>query len=150
MPESLLLPKCAVEHSTNASFHLRNLRCVYDKDTEVVVTREVYLYQNKSNCYSLLLFSFSHCSFICSKLETFFQWECKAPFQLCPEKGLLSPRQNCRITVVFQPQAALVHREHAHCWFGEENNEAKRSCTVLLEGEGTVANKLNRKCRFWV
>ncbi|XP_056903447.1 cilia- and flagella-associated protein 65 isoform X2 [Takifugu flavidus] len=98
VPESLLLPKCAVEHSTNASFLLRNL----------------------------------------SKLETFFQWECKPPFQLHPEKGLLSPRQNCCITVVFQPQAALVHREHAHCWFGEENNEAKRSCTVLLEGEAKM------------
>lgn len=98
-------------------------------------------------------FSFSHNSVIHSKLETFFQWECKPPFQLRPEKGLLNPRQNCRITVVFQPQAALVHRGLAHCWFGEENNEAKSSCTVLLEGEGTVANNLNRvggDCRCWV
>lgn len=75
-----------------------------------------------------------------SKLQTLFHWECQPPFQLSPERGLLKPRQNCSITVLFQPQAALVHQELAHCRFGEENNDAKSSCTVLLQGEGVVAN----------
>uniref|UniRef100_H3C1V3 Uncharacterized protein n=1 Tax=Tetraodon nigroviridis TaxID=99883 RepID=H3C1V3_TETNG len=98
VPESVLLPMCAVEHSSSATFLLRNK----------------------------------------SKLQTFFQWECQAPFQLSPERGLLKARQNCCITVVFQPQAALVYQGLTHCWFGEESNDTKSSCTVLLQGEASI------------
>lgn len=71
-----------------------------------------------------------------SKLETYFQWECMAPFQLSPEQGLLQPNQECYITVVFQPQEALVYQGHASCRFGEESENAQSCCTVLLQGVG--------------
>lgn len=143
VPESVLLPACAVEHSSNATFLLRNRR--YDsKYTKVGIIRDAYLWvkKNISNCYSFLFFFPSHDVCMHSKLQTFFQWECQPPFQLSPERGLLKPRQNCCITVVFHPQAGLVHQELAHCWFGEENNDTKSSCTVLLRGEGMVASAL--------
>lgn len=75
-----------------------------------------------------------------SKLQTCFQWECTAPFQLSPELGLLKPNQECHITVVFQPQEALVYQGHAYCWFGEERDKAQSCCTVLLQGLGIVTS----------
>ncbi|XP_053184754.1 cilia- and flagella-associated protein 65 [Scomber japonicus] len=94
VPDSVLLPLCAVQHSTHTTFLLKNA----------------------------------------SKLQTCFQWECAAPFQLRPEQGLLKPGQGCSITVVFQPQEALVYQQQACCTFGEEGDETGSCCTVLLQG----------------
>lgn len=71
-----------------------------------------------------------------SKLQTYFQWEGMMPFHLSPERGLLGPNQECYITVVFQPQEALVYQEHASCSFGKESENAQSSCTVQLQGVG--------------
>ncbi|XP_041807029.1 cilia- and flagella-associated protein 65 [Chelmon rostratus] len=94
VPDSVLLPLCAVQHCSNTTFLLRNV----------------------------------------SKLQTCFQWECSAPFQLSPEQGLLKPGQECHITVVFRPQEALVHQQQAYCMFGEEEDKEQSCCTVLLQG----------------
>ncbi|XP_044073745.1 cilia- and flagella-associated protein 65 isoform X2 [Siniperca chuatsi] len=94
VPDSVLLPLCAVQHSSRTTFLLKNV----------------------------------------SKLQTFFQWECAAPFQLSPEQGLLKPGQECHITVVFQPQEALVYQQQTYCRFGEDGDKAESCCTVLLQG----------------
>eukprot|EP00064_Thunnus_orientalis_P002417 superscaffoldBa00000175_g2424 len=94
VPDSVLLPICAVQHSTYTTFLLKNV----------------------------------------SKLQTCFQWECAAPFQLGPEQGLLKPGQGCHITVVFHPQEALVYQQQAYCRFGEEGDNEMSCCTVLLQG----------------
>ncbi|KAM3861924.1 LOW QUALITY PROTEIN: cilia- and flagella-associated protein 65 [Diretmus argenteus] len=94
VPESVLLPVCAVQHSSCTTFLFRNA----------------------------------------SKLQTCFQWECEAPFQLSPERGLLKPGQERRVTVVFRPQGALVYQQEACCRFGGEGEEAQSRCTVLLQG----------------
>ncbi|KAE8299504.1 Cilia- and flagella-associated protein 65 [Larimichthys crocea] len=94
VPDSVLLPLCAVQHSKHTTFLLRNV----------------------------------------SKLQTYFQWDCTAPFQLSPEQGLLKPGQQCHITVVFRPQEALVYQQQVYCWFGEEEDKAESCCTVLLQG----------------
>ncbi|XP_059199527.1 cilia- and flagella-associated protein 65 [Centropristis striata] len=94
VPDSVLLPLCAVQNSSHTTFLLKNV----------------------------------------SKLQTCFQWECAAPYQLSPEQGLLKPGQECLITVIFQPQEALVYQQQARCRFGEEEDKAENSCTVLLQG----------------
>ncbi|XP_067459268.1 cilia- and flagella-associated protein 65 [Thunnus thynnus] len=94
VPDSVLLPICAVQHSTYTTFLLKNV----------------------------------------SKLQTCFQWECAAPFQLGPEQGLLKPGHGCHITVVFHPQEALVYQQQAYCRFGEEGDNEMSCCTVLLQG----------------
>uniref|UniRef100_A0A3P9M2X1 CFAP65 fourth Ig-like domain-containing protein n=1 Tax=Oryzias latipes TaxID=8090 RepID=A0A3P9M2X1_ORYLA len=94
-PESVLLPHCAVQHSSQAQFLLKNL----------------------------------------SKLQTFFLWDCAAPFRISPARGLLKPEQACSITVLFEPQEALVFQQQAHCKFGEEEAWTD-SCSVLLQGGG--------------
>nr|XP_019945243.1 PREDICTED: cilia- and flagella-associated protein 65 [Paralichthys olivaceus] len=94
VPDSVLLPLCAVQHSSHTTFLLKNA----------------------------------------SKLQTSFQWVCAAPFQLSPDHGLLKPSQECHITVVFQPQEALVYQQQASCRFGEEGDKAESCCTVLLLG----------------
>ncbi|XP_070771214.1 cilia- and flagella-associated protein 65 [Enoplosus armatus] len=94
VPDSVLLPLCAVQHSSHTTFLLRNV----------------------------------------SKLQTCFQWECAAPFQLSPKQGLLKPGQECHITVVFWPQEALVYQQQAYCWFGEEGDKTESYCTMLLQG----------------
>uniref|UniRef100_A0A8C9XND8 Cilia and flagella associated protein 65 n=1 Tax=Sander lucioperca TaxID=283035 RepID=A0A8C9XND8_SANLU len=93
VPDSVLLPLCAVQNSSHSTFLLKNV----------------------------------------SKLQTCFQWECAAPFQLSPEQGLLKPGQECHITVLFQPQEALVYQQQANCKFGEEGDKAESCCTVLLK-----------------
>ncbi|XP_077947353.1 cilia- and flagella-associated protein 65 isoform X2 [Gasterosteus aculeatus] len=94
VPDSVLLPLCAVQNSSKTNFLLKNV----------------------------------------SKLQTCFQWKCTAPFQLSPEQGLLKPSQECPITVIFRPQEALVYQQQASCRFGEEGDEAKSCCNVLLQG----------------
>ncbi|XP_047455942.1 cilia- and flagella-associated protein 65 isoform X2 [Mugil cephalus] len=93
VPDSVMLPLCAVQHSTHTTFLLRNS----------------------------------------SKLQTCFQWECAAPFQLSPEQGLLKPGNECHITVVFQPQEAQLYQQQVYCRFGEEVDKAVGYCTVLLQ-----------------
>ncbi|XP_029113584.1 cilia- and flagella-associated protein 65 [Scleropages formosus] len=66
-----------------------------------------------------------------SKLRTNFLWEVGLPFQLSPEAGMLNPGEECSVTVVFKPQAALVYQEEASCAFGEEGESR---CSVLLQG----------------
>ncbi len=53
------------------------------------------------------------------------------PFQLSPETGQLKPGEECRVTVEFKPQQALVYQAEACCAFGDDG---KSSCTVLLRG----------------
>lgn len=80
-----------------------------------------------------------------SELPTYFRWEGMAPFHLNPERGLLGPNQERYITVVFQPQEALVYQEHASCRFGEECENAQSSCTVLLQGVGMHSKTVRSK-----
>ncbi|KAM8855968.1 cilia- and flagella-associated protein 65 isoform 2-T2 [Spinachia spinachia] len=94
VPDSVLLPICAVQNSSKTKFLLKNV----------------------------------------SKLQTHFQWKCTAPFQLSPEQGLLKPSQECPITAIFRPQEALVYQKQASCKFGDEGDEAKSCCKVLLQG----------------
>ncbi|KAK9537382.1 hypothetical protein VZT92_005007 [Zoarces viviparus] len=94
VPDSVLLPLCAVENSSKTNFLLKNV----------------------------------------SKLQTCFQWNNTALFQMSPEQGLLKPGQECRITVVFRPPEALVYQQQANCRFGAEGDKAKSCCSVLLQG----------------
>ncbi|XP_068184475.1 cilia- and flagella-associated protein 65 [Antennarius striatus] len=94
VPDSVLLPTCAVQHSSHTSFLIRNV----------------------------------------SKIQTCFQWECTAPFQLSPKLGLLKPGQECHISVVFRPQEALVYQKQAYCRFGEDRDKTDSCCTTLLKG----------------
>ena len=66
-----------------------------------------------------------------SKLQTGFQWEVTTPFQLSPDRGVLGPGQECRVTVVFRPLEALVYQREASCAFGDDG---ETTCTVLLQG----------------
>ncbi|XP_046903244.1 cilia- and flagella-associated protein 65 [Hypomesus transpacificus] len=91
IPESVLLPPCAVHHSSQSTFLFRNA----------------------------------------SKLQTGFQWEVTTPFQLSPDRGVLGPGQECRVTVVFRPLEALVYQREASCAFGDDG---ETTCTVLLQG----------------
>ncbi|XP_037831837.1 cilia- and flagella-associated protein 65 isoform X2 [Kryptolebias marmoratus] len=93
VPDCVRLPLCAVQHSSQTNFLLKNV----------------------------------------SKLQTFFEWDCAAQFQLKPEQGLLKPGQACCITVVFQPQGARMYQQQAYCRFGE-GGKADNCCTVLLLG----------------
>ncbi|XP_031714488.1 cilia- and flagella-associated protein 65 isoform X2 [Anarrhichthys ocellatus] len=94
VPDSVLLPLCAVQNSSNTNFLLKNV----------------------------------------SKLQTCFQWNNTALFQISPEQGLLKPGQECHITVVFRPQEALVYQQQANCRFGDEGDKAESCCSVLLQG----------------
>ncbi|XP_037646659.1 cilia- and flagella-associated protein 65 isoform X1 [Sebastes umbrosus] len=94
VPDSVLLPLCAIQNSSHTTFLLKNV----------------------------------------SILQTCFQWDCTAPFQLSPEQGLLKPGQECHITVIFQPEEALVYQQQANCRFGGEGDKAESCCTVLLQG----------------
>ncbi|KAK5861375.1 hypothetical protein PBY51_022778 [Eleginops maclovinus] len=94
VPDSVLLPLCAVQNSSYTTFLLKNV----------------------------------------SKLQSWFKWDCIEPFQLSPEQGMLKPGQECNITVVFQPQEALVYQQQACCRFGEEGAKAESCCNVLLQG----------------
>ncbi|KAM9851178.1 cilia- and flagella-associated protein 65 [Aulostomus maculatus] len=94
VPDSVLLPLCAVQHSSQTTFQLKNT----------------------------------------GFLQTYFQWECPAPFQMSPEQGLLKPLQECDITVIFTPHQVLVHQQLACCMFGKEKEKTDRCCTVLLQG----------------
>ncbi|KAK6315486.1 hypothetical protein J4Q44_G00150150 [Coregonus suidteri] len=93
VPESVLLPSCAVLHQSQTAFMFRNARQ--------------------------------------ATLSIIILWEVPSPFQLCPESGVLEPGQECRVTVLFRPQEALVYQVEASCAFGDEG---ENSCTVLLKG----------------
>ncbi|XP_062861739.1 cilia- and flagella-associated protein 65 isoform X2 [Trichomycterus rosablanca] len=66
-----------------------------------------------------------------SKLRTSFQWTVEPPFEFSPMSGILEPGEQCKLTVTFKPQEALVYQTDALCTYGEngENN-----CTMLLNG----------------
>ncbi|TSK92887.1 Cilia- and flagella-associated protein 65 [Bagarius yarrelli] len=91
LPDSVQLPSCAVQHSTNTSFLFRNA----------------------------------------SKLQTCFQWIVEPPYQLSPLSGVLEPGEQCRVSVTFKPQQALVYKTEAICTFGKEG---ENKCAILLEG----------------
>ncbi|XP_053554126.1 cilia- and flagella-associated protein 65 [Bombina bombina] len=59
-------------------------------------------------------------------LQIPFRWDVQHPFLFFPTNGLLDPKCEIKIKVVFQPQAALVHNVMASCLFGV-NEESKRS-----------------------
>lgn len=138
MPDSVLLPLCAVQNTTQASFLLRNVRY---KTLMGLTEKQESFKEKAAECDRLL---WANVMSILpawrfpsnSKLQTYFQWEGMAPFHLSPERGLLGPNQECYITVVFQPQEALVYQEHATCRFGEESENEQSSCMVLLQGVG--------------
>lgn len=80
----------------------------------------------------VLNFKSCECTFcIPSKLQTEFKWFVDPPFQLSPENGQLKPGEECRVTVEFKPQQALVYQAEACCAFGDDG---ENSCTVLLRG----------------
>ncbi|XP_067266303.1 cilia- and flagella-associated protein 65 [Chanodichthys erythropterus] len=91
VPDTVMLPPCAAQHSSQTSFLFRNS----------------------------------------SKLQTGFRWCVDPPFQLSPETGQLKPGEECRVTVEFKPQQALVYQAEACCAFGDDGES---SCTVLLRG----------------
>ncbi|RXN28038.1 coiled-coil domain-containing protein 108 [Labeo rohita] len=91
VPDAVMLPPCAAQHSSQTSFVFRNS----------------------------------------SKLQTEFKWFVDPPFQLSPENGQLKPGEECRVTVEFKPQQALVYQAEACCAFGDDG---ENSCTVLLRG----------------
>ncbi|XP_073768570.1 cilia- and flagella-associated protein 65 isoform X2 [Danio rerio] len=66
-----------------------------------------------------------------SKLQTVFRWFVDPPFQLSPETGQLNPGEECRVTVEFRPQQALVYQAEASCAFGDDGESR---CAVLLRG----------------
>ncbi|XP_048049329.1 LOW QUALITY PROTEIN: cilia- and flagella-associated protein 65 [Megalobrama amblycephala] len=91
VPDTVMLPPCAAQHSSQTSFLFRNS----------------------------------------SKLQTGFRWCVDPPFQLSPETGQLKPGEECRVTVEFKPQQAVVYQAEACCAFGDDGES---SCTVLLRG----------------
>lgn len=66
-----------------------------------------------------------------SKLQTNFQWAVEPPFELSPMSGVLEPGEQCRVSVTFKPQQALVYQTEATCTFGKEG---ENNCTTLLKG----------------
>ncbi|XP_067299570.1 cilia- and flagella-associated protein 65 [Pseudorasbora parva] len=91
VPDTVMLPPCAAQHSSQTSFLFRNS----------------------------------------SKLQTGFRWFVDPPFQLSPETGQLKPGEECRVTVEFKPQQAVLYQAEACCAFGDDGES---SCTVLLHG----------------
>ncbi|TRY54345.1 hypothetical protein DNTS_011111 [Danionella cerebrum] len=65
------------------------------------------------------------------QLQTGFRWFVEPPFQLSPETGQLKPGEECKITVEFKPQQALVYQAEARCTFGDDGDS---SCAVLIRG----------------
>ncbi|MEE6488904.1 hypothetical protein FKM82_015429 [Ascaphus truei] len=59
-------------------------------------------------------------------LQTPFRWEVTDPFVLTPASGVLEPKSEIRMKVLFRPQVALVHDVIATCRFGA-NEERERS-----------------------
>lgn len=150
VPDSVLLPLCAVQHSSHTTFQLKNARCVFvcvqgqESKRFFFFHITAFLFISPSLLFFLLSYPLSAYSSSLSKLQTCFQWVCAAPFQLSPEHGLLNPSQECHITVVFRPQEALVYQQQAYCRFGEEGDKAGSCCTVLLQALGTKTNSLDR------
>lgn len=139
VPDRVSLPLCAVQHSSQDNFLLQNVRYLRVCLLYVCIPHLKF----KSFFCVLSDLQFSH-FLLCSpyfsfnsKRQAFFIWESAAPFQLRPDQGLLKPGQECRITVVFQPQEARVYQQQVCCRFGE-GDKADDSCTVLLYGQGTV------------
>uniref|UniRef100_A0A672KJU5 CFAP65 fourth Ig-like domain-containing protein n=1 Tax=Sinocyclocheilus grahami TaxID=75366 RepID=A0A672KJU5_SINGR len=66
-----------------------------------------------------------------SKLQTGFKWFVDPQFQLSPETGQLKPGEECRVTVEFKLQQALVYQTEASSAFGDD---WESSCAVLLRG----------------
>ncbi|KAJ0070042.1 hypothetical protein NL108_000306, partial [Boleophthalmus pectinirostris] len=94
VPESVLMPLCAVQYATQTTFMFKNV----------------------------------------SKLTLFFHWEYSPPFMLSPDEGYLKPGQGLNISVMFQPQEALVHQQHVSCRFGTQADNLEGCSTVLLKG----------------
>ncbi|KAE8581375.1 hypothetical protein XENTR_v10024768 [Xenopus tropicalis] len=67
-------------------------------------------------------------------LQTAFRWEVPQPFVLLPASGVLEPKCEIRMKVLFQPQAALVYDGMATCWFGV-NEELQRSIRLTSIGK---------------
>ncbi|KAM4626898.1 cilia- and flagella-associated protein 65 [Discoglossus pictus] len=66
-----------------------------------------------------------------SDLQTPFKWEVQDTFLLSPANGILEPRSEIRIKVLFQPKIALAHVVTATCRFGL-NDEYERK--IRLSG----------------
>ncbi|XP_018091209.1 cilia- and flagella-associated protein 65 isoform X2 [Xenopus laevis] len=65
-----------------------------------------------------------------TNLQTVFRWEVPQPFVLLPASGVLEPKCEIQMKVLFQPQAALVYDGIATCWFGV-NEQLERSIRLL-------------------
>lgn len=66
-----------------------------------------------------------------SKLKTWYQWAVEPPFHLSPLSGVLEPGEQCKVSVTFKPQQALVYQTEATCIYGKEG---ENKCTMLLKG----------------
>uniref|UniRef100_A0A8C5PWI0 Coiled-coil domain containing 108 n=1 Tax=Leptobrachium leishanense TaxID=445787 RepID=A0A8C5PWI0_9ANUR len=64
-----------------------------------------------------------------SDLQTSFRWEVSEPFLFNPASGVLDPRCEQRINVLFQPKMALVLSMTATCRFGV-NEEYEKSILI--------------------
>ena len=67
-------------------------------------------------------------------VPTDFSWEFPNGFEVSPTSGSLAPKQKCKLTAVFQPQAADVYSAVAVCSYGEEEHHSTKP--MRLKGIG--------------
>ncbi|XP_041119870.1 cilia- and flagella-associated protein 65 isoform X1 [Polyodon spathula] len=63
-----------------------------------------------------------------SMLPTSFSWNVPEPFLLSPANGSLDPGSQCKINILFRPEAALMYEDIATCLFGSEGKCQKNIC----------------------
>uniref|UniRef100_M3XH82 Cilia and flagella associated protein 65 n=1 Tax=Latimeria chalumnae TaxID=7897 RepID=M3XH82_LATCH len=73
----------------------------------------------------------SLCMHNTSELLTEYSWNIPDSFHMVPSSGVLAPKAECKIRIIFRPQTAKVHDQIATCFFGT-NKEFQKS--LHLEG----------------
>ena len=67
-------------------------------------------------------------------VPTDFSWEFPDGFKVSPTSGSLAPKQKCKLTALFQPQAADVYSAVAVCSYGEGEHHSTKP--MRLKGIG--------------
>ena len=67
-------------------------------------------------------------------VPTDFTWEFPDGFKVSPTSGSLAPKQKCKLTAMFQPQAADVYSAVAVCSYGEGEHHSTKP--MRLKGIG--------------
>ncbi|XP_063285360.1 cilia- and flagella-associated protein 65 [Pelobates fuscus] len=94
--------------------------------------RNKLLFPEELTIPTCAVYHFSETSFVLHNscdLPTTFRWEVSEPFVLSPASGVLDPRCETRINILFQPQVALVYSVTAICRFGV-NEEYEKSMQI--------------------